>query len=513
MSSALRCLERPLVWHSAECPIEWNRTCTKVVFARSSRLGCVRQNAGITALWRVQLQVFRRILVLLLGSLLLAGCTDDGAVGNGRTGTADQQGAEPPSHIDAGPFPVDDEGVADTSPFPVSGDSFWPQFHGPDRDNISDEAGLLKTWPEAGPRLLWKAEGLGEGFATVSLAHDLIYTTGNVKEKTVLRALDLNRNVVWSVVVGGAWDKEHPGTRGNPTIDEDRLYYESPLGDVVCLEAKTGGEVWRWNILEKFGGENLRWALCESLLIDGDHVICCPGGQQTAMVALNKYDGNTVWQSPSVGELAGYASPSLGEHDGLCMIFTTTAKSIIAVNADNGELLWKFRHVTPFDENVMMPVYHDGHVFVSTQVTGGVMLRIDVDGDQASVHEVWRTKELDNHHGGVLLHDGHLYGTGSSGVRHLQCLRWKDGEQVFQEQSVAKGSLTYADGMLYCLDEKGTVSLVKADPGDHGVVGRFKIPAGGNGYSWAHAVVCAGRLYIRHGDYLYVYDVCAEQGS
>lgn len=463
-------------------------------------------------------------IALPLGLLVSAGCTDDGATEVGRTEHADRQAVVSPSSTEVesssldgehalGEIAIGDEGGGDTSAPTVPGDSFWPQFHGPNRDNVSDETGLLGTWPEEGPRLLWRVEGLGFGYATVSLAHRLIYTTGNIGKKTVLTALDLQGRVKWRVDIGGAWDKEYPGTRGNPTIDENRLYYESPLGDVVCLEAKTGDEIWRLNILEQFGGRNLRWALCESLLVDGDRVICCPGGQRTAVVALDKHNGKTIWQSPSVGELAGYASPSAGEYDGLRMIFTTTARAIIAVNADNGDLLWKFTHVTPFDENVMMPIYHDGHVFVSTQVTGGVMLRISVEGDQANVQEVWRTRDLDNHHGGVLLHDGRLYGTGSSGNYKLQCLDWKSGDQLFEEPRVGKGSLIYADGMLYCLDERRTVSLVKADPNDHAVVGQFKIPVGGEGRSWAHPVVCDGRLYIRHGDYLYVYDVRAEQAS
>lgn len=460
-------------------------------------------------------------IVFLFGLLASAGCTDDGATEIGRTGQIDRQGPESPSSVDLSgdddaalnDNALDDEGVGDVSALPISEHSFWPQFHGPNRDNISDETGLLKTWPDEGPPLLLKAEGLGFGYATVSLAHNLIYTTGNIGEKTVLTALDLRGDVKWRADIGGAWDKEYPGTRGNPTIDDDRLYYESPLGDVVCLEAKTGHGIWRLNILEQFGGKNLRWALCESLLIDGDHVICCPGGQKTAVVALNKHDGKTIWQSLSVDESAGYASPSLGEYDGLRMIFTTTAKSIIAVNADNGDLLWKFKHVTPFDENVMMPIYHDGQVFVSTQVTGGVMLRMNVEGEQVDIEEVWRTKDLDNHHGGVLLHDGRLYGMGSSGNRNLRCLEWGTGKQLFEESSVGKGSLTYADGMLYCVDERRTVSLVKADPSDFGVVGQFKIPEGARGRSWAHPVVCGGRLYIRHGEYLHVYDVRAEQGS
>jgi len=434
---------------------------------------------------------------------------DDGAPKVDRVEPADRQAAGP------GKTTVDDEGGVEPSSPPNPDDSFWPQFHGPRRDNISDETGLLKIWPKGGPRLLRRAEGLGHGFATVSLARGLIYTTGNVivkndPEKAVLTALDLLGRREWQEDIGGAWDKGPRGTRGNPTIDEDRLYYKSPSGVVACRNADTGELLWELNTLDRFGGER---AFCESLLMDGDRVICCPGGPQAAVVALNKHNGEIVWERRIEGELGQFASPSLGEHNGLRMIFTTTPKAVIAVNADSGTLLWRFRHVTPLGGNVTMPIYHDGHVFVSTQGAGGVMLRIDVEGDQASVQRVWRTKDLDNHHGGMLLWDGCLYGTGSSGSGNLQCLDWKSGDQLIDQPDVKEGSLTYADGMLYCLDERLVVSLVSADPSNPVVVGQFRIPADGKGCSWAHPVVCDGRLYIRHGDYLYVYDVCAERSS
>jgi outer membrane protein assembly factor BamB len=384
---------------------------------------------------------------------------------------------------------------------------FWPQFHGPRRDNISDETGLLEVWPDDGPTLIWTADGIGFGYATVSVAHGLIYTAGNIDDKTVISALDGDGEAVWQVPCGPAWDKEFPGTRATPTIDANRLYFQSPLGEVVCLDARTGTRHWGLNILETFGGQNIRWALCESLLIDGPHVICCPGGDQTAVVALDKMTGETVWKSPSAGELAGYASPSLGEWRGVRMIFTTTAKGIIAVNADNGDLLWKVKHETPFDENIQMPLYHNGQVFLSTQRTGSVMLRLLVQDDPAAVEEAWRSKNLDNHHGGVLLLDGLLYSAGSANNPKLRCISWQTGELVFEEPSVRKGSLTYVDGMLYCVGERGTVSLVRADPNDHAVVSQFKLPQGPKGNSWAHPVVCGSRLYIRHGDRLYAYDI------
>ncbi|MCY2988480.1 MAG: PQQ-like beta-propeller repeat protein [Planctomycetota bacterium] len=393
------------------------------------------------------------------------------------------------------------------APSPAASPPSWPRFHGPQNDNLSSETGLLKQWPDGAPTRLWTAQGIGEGFSAVSLAHGLIYATGNIQEKTVITALDLAGKVQWQVVAGKAWKGSQPGTRSTPTIDGDRLYHESPLGDLVCLEAKTGRQVWGLNVLDKFGSENITWALSESPLIDGQHVICCPGGPQTAVVALDKTTGQTVWQSASAGNLAGYSSPALAEYQGLRMILTMTAKAVIGVNADTGDLLWQFEHVTPWDESILTPIFHEGRVFISTgHRVGSVMLQVKVDGKQASVEPVWKTKDLDNHHGGTILLDGYLYGSCYS--PRWACLDWQTGKKQYSERGVGKGALTYADGRLYTFSEnEGEMGLVKATPEGHQLISRFKVPAGGEGPSWAHPVVCGGRLYLRHGDFLYVYDI------
>lgn len=383
----------------------------------------------------------------------------------------------------------------------------WPRFHGPQGTNLSPETGLLRRWPEGGPRLLWTAQGIGDGFATVAIADGRIYTAGNRNNQTVITALDADGRILWQVPNGGAWTGAQPGSRGTPTIEGDRLYHESPLGDVVCLDAKSGQQIWSLNILETFGAENINWALAESLLIDGDRLICSPGGPQTAVVALDKRTGRTVWKSPSVaGDRAGYASPALALHQGLRMILTMTSQHAVGVNADTGELLWQFKHVTPWDENIFSPIFHDGQVFISTgHRVGSVMLKVDVQGRKASVQEVWRSTDLDNHHGGAILLDGYLYGSlWSSG---WACLEWRSGKTMYSERGVGKGSLTYADGMLYTLGENGQMGLVPATPHEHAVVSRFRLPAGGQGPAWAHPVVCGGRLYLRHGDFLYAYGV------
>lgn len=391
-------------------------------------------------------------------------------------------------------------------------EAFWPQFHGPARSNCSDETGLLQRWPAGGPQLLWTARGLGHGFSTVSIADGRIYTAGSINDKTVVTAMDMKGKILWQVENGRAWTGDRPGARGTPTIDGDRVYHESPHGDVICLQAATGERVWGLNILEEFGSENIRWALSESLLIDGDHVICCPGGPEASIVALDKRTGDVVWKAPSTGDLAGYASPMLAEHDGLRMVLTMMLKSVVGVNADTGDLLFRIGHVSYADENILTPIHHEGHVIVSSLAVGTVKWRLDVTDGKVTPTEVWRTKHLDHHHGGVVLVDGYLYGSSTAfNKRKWVCLDVQTGNSTYAEAGVGKGCLTYADGMLYTLSERGTMGLVPATPTQHKVVSQFNLPAGGEGPSWAHPVVCAGLLYLRHGEFLYAYDIRGEQ--
>jgi len=392
---------------------------------------------------------------------------------------------------------------------PSSDEVFWPRFHGPNGDNISTDTGLLKQWPDGGPPLAWVAEGIGHGFSGVTIANGLIYTDGNVDGKTMITAIDMGGRIRWQTANGKAWTGSHPGSRGTPTIDGDRLYHESPLGEVVCLDAKTGDRIWGLNILEKFDAKNIQWALAESVLVDGNRVICCPGGKVASVVALDKTSGDTVWTARSTGDKTSYASPTLAEYQGLRMILTMTAKALIGVSADNGDLLFRHEHITRYDVNALKPIYHDGHVFISSGYgSGSELLKISVQGEKATVEQVWESKQLDNHHGGVILLDGHLYGTSARGV--WICLDWKTGRTMYAEKGIGKGSLTYADGMLYMMNEKRGVGLAEATPAGHTVISEFKIPSGGEGPSWAHPVVCGGGLYLRHSNRLFAYDIRAK---
>ncbi len=388
----------------------------------------------------------------------------------------------------------------------------WPQFHGPRRDNKSAETGLLQEWPPGGPPLVWKVNGLGHGFSTVSIADGRLYTTGNIGKETVITCLNSAGKRLWTVGNGPAYKGSHKGSRSTPTINEGRLYHQSPVGNVVCLDAKMGKKLWGLNTFETFGARKINWAFAEALLVFDDRVIVCPGGKQAGIVALNKTTGETVWVCDETKHKAGYASPILVDHGGLRQIVTLTAKSFVGVRASDGKLLWQIPHETPYDENIMMPLFHDGDVFASTgHRVGGLRVTLNVEGQNCSANVVWRNHDLDNHHGACILHEGYLYSYSHGKYKWgFTCAAWATGKTQYRLRRPTKGALTYADGRLYALDEKRGMRLLRPNPERFDVVSHFEIPRGGKGPTWAHPVVCGGRLYIRHSDFLYVYDIRAR---
>ncbi|MBN2580190.1 MAG: PQQ-like beta-propeller repeat protein [Pirellulales bacterium] len=421
--------------------------------------------------------------------------------------TGDEAVRLPSAEVDA---PPDSPAAADPAPGTAETSASWPRFNGPKGDNLSTETGLLKKWPKGGPPLLWTAKGIGDGFGFPSIAGGLIYVSGNVNDETTVTALDLAGKILWQMPAGEAWTdkRKYPGARGTPTVDDGRVYHESPLGQVVCLDAKTDRKIWSVNILDRFDAKNITWALAESVLIDGKHVICCPGGKKASVAALDKRSGKTVWTTKSTDQLANYATPVLIEYQGLRILLTMSQKGLIGVNADNGDLLFQYPHETAYDINATSPIFHDGRIFITSGYgSGSEMLQLTVNGRKASVKNVWTSKDLDNHHGGVVLLDGYLYGSSFRGK--WICLAWKDGATQYAERGVGKGSLTYADGMFYMWSEKGNVGLAPATPEKLEIVSQFRVAEGGQGPTWAHPVVCGGRLYLRHGNVLHAYDIRA----
>jgi hypothetical protein len=389
----------------------------------------------------------------------------------------------------------------------------WPQFRGPNRDGKSAETGLMKKWPEGGPELLWSVEGLGIGFSSVAVASGFVYTTGMIAGEGFLFAYDIEGNMKWKESYGPEWTGSYKGTRTTPTVNGDRVYVFSGTGVMLCFEAGTGGKIWEVNTLEKFEGKNIRWGMSGSPLIDGDKVYCTPGGKKGVIVALDKMTGETIWAITGLNELSAYSSPVLIERGGNRLLINMIQKSVICVNADNGELLWREPYVTPSDTGGVTPIYKDGYVYVTSAVEreftrGGVMFELSAEG--TSVSEKWNDQILDCGHGGVVLVNGYLYGSTFDGIPKGDwvCLDWESGKVMYKARwNGNKGSVIYADGMLYCYDENnGDVALVRASPKGFEIVSSFRVTEG-DGQHWAHPAISDGRLYIRHGDALVTYDI------
>lgn len=393
----------------------------------------------------------------------------------------------------------------------------WPQFRGPQRDGKSTETGLLKQWPEGGPTLLWEVDGLGAGYSSAAIAQGVVYITGQTNDEGHVFAFDLDGTPKWKTRYGGEWTRSYPAARCTPTVEGDRLYVTSGLGAIYCLNATSGEVVWSLDAAAKYKGQFPRWGMSENVLIDGDNVICTPGGEIASLIALNKRTGEVVWECKELTEQSSYCNPLAFTLGGNRIIVTMLTDSVVGLNAATGKLLWR----DDFDEyhvdrrrsvNANTPVYHDGRVYTTSGYSnGGAMLELSADGTSAK--RIWTDAVLDVHHGGVVLVDGYLYGsTWTSNSRgDWASLRWDDGKTMYDSQwNGNKGSLVYADGMLYCYDERtGDVGLVEATPEAFKVVSRFTITKG-KGPFWAHPSIADGRLYLRHGDYLVVYDIRAQ---
>lgn len=384
----------------------------------------------------------------------------------------------------------------------VSGD--WPQWRGPNRDGISQETGLLKQWPPEGPPRVWKTNGLGNGYSTISISRGRIFTMGVKGSREFVIALDAkDGRPLWIQAHGTRFSNDRgDGPRGTPTVDGDRLYALGGNGDLSCMETATGKIVWTLNVLEKFGGSNIHWGLSESPLVWGDRLLVNAGGPGASIVALNKKDGSVVWKSQS--DRAGYSSAIVVEVGGISQAVFFTHQRALGVDLRNGSLLWEYSQVANRTANVATPIVKDNRVFLSSDYgTGCALLEIKLNGKAVTAQEIYFNRNMKNHHSSSVLIGDTLYGFSSA---ILTAMRFDDGEVIWKDRSVGKGSLVYADGHLYCYSEKGVVGLVEATPKGYVEKGRFTIPQESLP-TWSHPVVCGGRLYLRDQDNLYAFDV------
>jgi outer membrane protein assembly factor BamB len=388
----------------------------------------------------------------------------------------------------------------------------WPGFRGPNRDGICQEKGLLAEWPKGGPKLLWTARGLGVGNSTPSVVGNVLYVMGEKNDKEWVMALDVSKQgkVVWESAIGPVRNDGNgfPGPRSTPTIDGNRLYTMGLAGDIVCMNTKTGKILWHRDLVKDYGGTVPSWGYAESVLVDGPWVVCTPGGAKNTIAALNKNNGRLVWGSP-VGERAEYASVIKVMVGRQKQYVNLMKKGVVAVAAKDGRFLWRYDAPASRTANCSTCVTSGDTVFASCGYgMGGGLVRIEPEGKGFSAKQVYFTKRMQNHHGGMVLVDGFLYGCSDPSI--LTCIEYKTGKVKWQDRSSGKCSVLWVDGMLYCRSESGPISLVEATPKGFKLKGRFDQPERSDRNSWPYLVISNGVMYVHDQDVLLAYDVRGE---
>ena len=384
----------------------------------------------------------------------------------------------------------------------------WPQWRGADRDGISKEKGLLDQWPADGPPLAWKAKGIGGGYSSLSVSGGMLFTLGDLEDGSYAIALsEQGGTPIWKTKIGDSGGhRKYPGTRSTPTVDGGQVFVLNQFSDLACLDAKSGELAWSRNLVSDFGGKMMSgWKYSESPLVDGDRVVCTPGGNGGTLLALDRKTGKAIWQTKDWTDPAGYSSVIIATIAGKRQYVQLTGKSVAGVDPETGKVLW--RADRPGKTAVIpTPVVADDIVFVTSGYGVGCNgFKITRDGDGWSADEIYANTEIANHHGGVVLVDGHVYGaTGST----FRCVELKSGDATFNERSAGKGAVLYiGDGRFILRTEGGPVSLIEADPEGMKELGGFKQPERSEHRAWPHPVVANGKLYLRDQDLLLCYDI------
>jgi outer membrane protein assembly factor BamB len=402
----------------------------------------------------------------------------------------------------------------------VAAEPDWPQFRGPKRDGVSTDKGLLKSWPADGPPLVWKAEGVGnDGFSSVAVVGDKVLTMGDVGNSCFVVAVSRkDGEKLWEAKVGrGGGGGGYPGPRCTPTVDGDAVFALGQHGDLVCVALADGAERWRVNLVKDLKGSSGGWQYSESPLVDGDKVVCTPGGSEATMLALNKKTGKPVWKGHTPdGESAGYSSIMISRAGGTKQYVTLTSNGVVGFNADTGRFLWRYgatdKRFADNTANIPTVVLLDDPdlIFAAAGYSRGAgLFRVASAGGKYDVKEVYWSEKLRNKHGGIVRVGDYLYGDHDDSGR-IWCAEVKTGKVKWTRKDDSKGggsaSICYADGMLYVRYQNGYVSLVEANPSEYRLASTFQVP-NGRGNCWAHPVVVGGKFYVREKDVIWCYDV------
>lgn len=391
----------------------------------------------------------------------------------------------------------------------ASPEAGWPQWRGLRRDGISDEKGLLQTWPEGGPELLWKVDGLGTGWSSPIVVGERLYVTGDVGDDLIVFAFDPNGKEQWRAKNGRAWKGSFPGARACCAFSEGRVYNMNAHGRVACINVDSGDEVWAVDVLERFESKNITWAVSECLLVDGPRVIVTPGGAGALMAALDKRNGQTLWTTQPLGaDAVSHCSPILFQYGGRRVIANCSSAHGFGVDSDTGKLLWTVPLKNQFGTNISTPIYGSGRIFYVTPYgEHGRAYRLIADGRGIAAEHLWTNMSLDTVTGSGVLVDGVLFSAGYKKFKWWFGVDWRTGATKYELKDFTTGAPIWADGRLYCLDETGQAGLLKIGADGLEIVGRFSLVSKRVGDAWAHPVLLDARLYLRNHDTLFCYDV------
>jgi len=390
-------------------------------------------------------------------------------------------------------------------------------WRGPGRTGIYTETGLLKSWPASGPTLIWETEGIGMGYSSATVTSDAIYITGIRGDKDVLSAFSQDGKKKWDVEYGTMSKVQSaPESRCTPTFFNGKIYVISGSGELSCVST-SGKILWSVDYYTKYKSVVPRFGVSESPLIVDNKVIVTPGGDIATMAAFNVDNGNLVWETTSIKEGGQYVNPLLVETKGMKIIITHTPTYLIGVNANDGKILWKFNMLSVNAEQgrgrnfIHTPIYKDGFIFAANGY-GQTSAKVKVNFDGKDPELVWKNPDVNPHVGGMVLIGNYIYSSthDNNSMGRWICADWTTGKTMWITEWNNKGSVISAEGLLYFYEEKnGNVALVKPNPEKLDIISTFRV-AKGTGPYWSHPVIDKGRLFLRHGDYMAVYNIKAK---
>ncbi len=388
------------------------------------------------------------------------------------------------------------------------------EWRGPGRTGTYPDQNLLKSWPSGGPEILLELKNVGNGYSSPVVYKNIIYITGKKDSLDMVGSYEMNGTRKWETAYGQSWARTFPETRCTPTIENDRIYLVSGMGQVVCVDSTSGKLIWTVDANSDFKGEPHKWGIAESLAISDRAVFYVTGGEETSVIALSKMDGKLLWKTKSLGGPRAYASPVVIEKAGMKLLLAQTSNDLIAINIENGEIVWSYdlkQHQTGKmgkGANTNTPLYYNDEILITSGYNHpAFMLKLSPDGKSVSLK--WTNPDFDVHFGGVVKIGEYLFGsnwqTNNSG--NWMCLDWQTGKTMYETKWFNKGSVISADGLLYCLEEKsGNLAIVRPNPEKFEVISSVKVKKGSGPY-WAHPAIFNGKLFIRHGENLAVYNL------